>query len=316
MESILEQQRRYHEERDRIIENMVRVHIRPNDTARDQVLSEHILRVLLDQYMQVTRDLIDMYRDEDGLRSEELNTTGGKNQFSEFYIKVKHMKELMKKTPAAETAVPLSVEIENFTNGLIDAIDDPIVAASLVRFSDEECWGRCLDLHGIYQKFVQLVPNTKIEYLEFVEKYDRLYEIKHLDLNDPFVVLPQEKKISLNKQYREYLKQLIGYLKSFLNRLHPLQNISKLLEDTNIRFEEEWKSGIFLGWSKSDGVLVNRGAPLSDLDLFDSVEDLCSLGPERLKSALMSMGLKCGGTLEERANRLFAFKKVALASRS
>lgn len=37
-------------------------------------------------------------------------------------------------------------------------------------------------------------------------------------------------------------------------------------------------------------------------------QELASLGLDRLKSALMALGLKCGGTLEERALRLFSTK--------
>lgn len=33
-----------------------------------------------------------------------------------------------------------------------------------------------------------------------------------------------------------------------------------------------------------------------------------SVGPERLKAALQAMGLKCGGTVQERAQRLFVTK--------
>lgn len=40
-----------------------------------------------------------------------------------------------------------------------------------------------------------------------------------------------------------------------------------------------------------------------DLSAFSSWEELASLGLDRLKSALMALGLKCGGTLEERAQR-------------
>ena len=43
-------------------------------------------------------------------------------------------------------------------------------------------------------------------------------------------------------------------------------------------------------------------------DPFSSWEELASLGLDRLKSALMALGLKCGGTLEERAQRLFSTK--------
>jgi splicing factor 3A subunit 3 len=53
--------------------------------------------------------------------------------------------------------------------------------------------------------------------------------------------------------------------------------------------------------------LTKSGAYL-DLSAYSSWEELASLGLDRLKSALMALGLKCGGTLEERAMRLFQTK--------
>lgn len=53
---------------------------------------------------------------------------------------------------------------------------------------------------------------------------------------------------------------------------------------------------------ETGGALTNVGAHL-DLSAFSSWEELASLGLDRLKSALMALGLKCGGTLEERAQR-------------
>ena len=44
------------------------------------------------------------------------------------------------------------------------------------------------------------------------------------------------------------------------------------------------------------------------MSAYSSWEELASLGLDRLKSALMALGLKCGGTLEERAIRLFQTK--------
>lgn len=41
---------------------------------------------------------------------------------------------------------------------------------------------------------------------------------------------------------------------------------------------------------------------------YDSVEALESAGGDRLKVTLQSMGLKCGGTVRERAERLFSVK--------
>ena len=59
--------------------------------------------------------------------------------------------------------------------------------------------------------------------------------------------------------------------------------------------------------------LSTVGAHL-DLSAFSSWEELASLGLDRLKSALMALGLKCGGTLEERAKRLFSTKGEVLLS--
>lgn len=71
---------------------------------------------------------------------------------------------------------------------------------------------------------------------------------------------------------------------------------------------QRYDLGAFPGWSKEAGsALSNTGAPL-DLSGFSSQDELASLGLDRLKSALIALGLKCGGSLEERAQRLWSTK--------
>lgn len=41
---------------------------------------------------------------------------------------------------------------------------------------------------------------------------------------------------------------------------------------------------------------------------FHDADELRALGMDRLKEALEALGLKCGGTLEQRADRLFSVK--------
>nr|XP_033795133.1 replication stress response regulator SDE2 [Geotrypetes seraphini] len=55
---------------------------------------------------------------------------------------------------------------------------------------------------------------------------------------------------------------------------------------------------------------TNEPEPL-DLMNFSSAAALSELGPENLKLELMSRGLKCGGTLEERAARLFSVRGLS-----
>ncbi|XP_047611042.1 splicing regulator SDE2 [Phacochoerus africanus] len=53
------------------------------------------------------------------------------------------------------------------------------------------------------------------------------------------------------------------------------------------------------------------GQETIDLLAFNSVADLELLGLEKLKCELMALGLKCGGTLHERAARLFSVRGLA-----
>lgn len=48
-----------------------------------------------------------------------------------------------------------------------------------------------------------------------------------------------------------------------------------------------------------------------DLAPYDTADDLEALGLDRLKAALLAEGLKCGGTLAERASRLMSIKGLA-----
>ena len=68
----------------------------------------------------------------------------------------------------------------------------------------------------------------------------------------------------------------------------------------------------FLGCPKETGsASINIGAHL-DLSAFTSwVELVASLGLDRLKSALMALGVKCGDIFEEKAQRLLSIKGAA-----
>jgi hypothetical protein len=46
------------------------------------------------------------------------------------------------------------------------------------------------------------------------------------------------------------------------------------------------------------------------LEEYNSTAELETLGLDVLKSALMFLGLKCGGTLQQRAERLFSIKGI------
>uniref|UniRef100_A0A671SNL1 Splicing factor 3A subunit 3 n=1 Tax=Sinocyclocheilus anshuiensis TaxID=1608454 RepID=A0A671SNL1_9TELE len=230
METILEQQRRYHEEKERLMDAKTKEMLTKKTTLRDQINSDHRVRAMLDRYMEVSANLRDLYEDKDGMRKDELNAISGPNEFAEFYNRLKVIKEFHRKHPN-EICVPMSVEFEE----LMKAKDNPSEEAqNLVEFTDEEGYGRYLDLHDCYLKYINLKGVEKLEYVK------------------------------------------VGHLNK-----------------------------------ETSSALTHAGAHL-DLSAFSSWEELASLGLDRLKSALMALGLKCGGTLEERAQRLFSTKGKSL----
>uniref|UniRef100_A0A8C3HZ34 Matrin-type domain-containing protein n=1 Tax=Chrysemys picta bellii TaxID=8478 RepID=A0A8C3HZ34_CHRPI len=259
METILEQQRRYHEERERLMDVM----------AKEMLIKKSTVRPKVRRYMEVSGNLRDLYDDKDGLRKEELSAISGPNEFAEFYNRLKQIKEFHRKHPN-EICVPMSVEFEE----LLKARENPSEEAQIV-------W---LALH-------------KLDYITYLSTFDQLFDI------------PKERK---NAEYKRYLEMLLEYLQDYTDRVKPLLDQNELFGKIQNEFEKKWDNGTFPGWPKeTSSALTHAGAHL-DLSAFSSWEELASLGLDRLKSALLALGLKCGGTLEERAQRLFSTKGKSL----
>lgn len=285
----MEQQRRYHEERERLMDAMVKEMLHKKTSYRDQINSDHRLKMLLDQFMESTNKLKELYEDKDGLRKEEVSALSGPNEFSEFYSRLKNIKEFYRKVPN-EIFVPMSVEFEELAKLRENPTEE---SQNLVEFTDEEGYGKYLDLHECYEKFINLKGIEKVDYISYLTTFDHLYEI------------PKERKTA---EYKRYVEMLLDYMWTFIARIKPLQDLEQEMEGVKKEFTTQWEAGTFPGWPKETGsVLTNVGAHL-DLSAFSSPEELASLGLDRLKSALMALSLKCGGTLEERAQRLFSTK--------
>ncbi|XP_065911893.1 splicing factor 3A subunit 3-like [Dysidea avara] len=289
MDNVLEQQRKLHEERERLEDAIAKESLLKKATLRDQINSDHRSYMLLERSVESAQKLLDLYEDRDGMRSEEIQTLSGVDEFGEFYRRLKQLKDYHRKF-ADDLEEPMSMEfskMDEMRNNPGEETQD------LVDFSDEEGYGKFLDLHHIYTKYCNLKQFQKVDYLTYLSTFDRVFEI------------PREKK---NQDYKKYLEALVDYFLDYLSRSKPLLDQSKLLSEIRLQFDEKWLQGQFPGWRKdTSSAMIHSGAHL-DLSAFSSSEELMSLGLDRLKSALMALGLKCGGTLEQRAKRLFSTK--------
>lgn len=259
---------------------------------RERILSEHRLKSLLEMYVNATTSLRELYEDKDGERKTEVAALSGPNEFSEFYSRLKQIKDFYKKHPN-EVSVPLQVEFDELSKVYTGNSADVESGSLLVEFSDEEGFGRYLDLHECYNMFLNLRNVEKSDYIQYIMTFDHVFDI------------PKERK---NMEYKRYLETLISYLHGFVNRVRPLLDLDAEMAQVEKNFEQQWQAGQFPGWPKEqESAMTHSGAHL-DLSAFSSPEELASLGLDRLKSALMALGIKCGGTLEERAQRLFSTK--------
>ncbi|OZC06653.1 splicing factor 3A subunit 3 family protein [Onchocerca flexuosa] len=203
-------------------------------------------------------------------------------------------------------AIPLSLEFQKM-NEAIENIE--LAEKDMIEFTDEEGYGRFLDLHILYDKYINIKGVKRMDYLTFLSNFDC------------FADIPVSSKKT--GSYREYLNALKEYFVTFLARTRPLLSMNEEFEKVDAEFDKKWEEGTIPGWSRDQhSALAHSGAYL-DLSSFETATDLEALGLDRLKSALVALGLKCGGTLKERAERLFATKghklseieKTALAKR-
>lgn len=243
-------------------------------------------------YINSTGALKELYEDKDGERKSEVAALSGPNEFSEFYLRLKQIKEFYKKHPN-EISVPLSVEFEELTKVYASNGGGGDEMSMLVEFTDEEGCGRYLDLHECYEKYLNIRGVEKVDYITYLMTFDHVFDV------------PKERK---NMDYKLYLNGLLEYLSDYVLRIKPLLDVEAELETVHKEFRHQWGNGTFPGWPKEqESALATTGAHL-DLSAFSSWEELASLGLDRLKSALLALGIKCGGTLEERAQRLFSTK--------
>uniref|UniRef100_A0A4W5RYL5 Splicing factor 3a, subunit 3 n=1 Tax=Hucho hucho TaxID=62062 RepID=A0A4W5RYL5_9TELE len=277
METILEQQRRYHEEKERLLDAKTKEMMHKKTTLREQINSDHRTRAMLDRCNIVAFSFYSM-------RKDELNAISGPNEFAEFYNRLKQIKEFHRKHPN-EICVPMSMEFDE----LVKARENPT----------EETQSELSTLWWCYPCRTLSVGVNKLEYISYLSSFDQLFDIS---------------KDRKNAEYKKYLEMLLEYLQDYTERVKPLLDQNDLYGKILGEFEKKWEMGTFPGWPKeTSSALTHAGAHL-DLSAFSSWEELASLGLDRLKSALMALGLKCGGTLEERAQRLFSTKGKSLES--
>ena len=92
--------------------------------------------------------------------------------------------------------------------------------------------------------------------------------------------------ITYNSARRDYLESLLEYLQSFYGRTQPLQALDKVFKHLE-GFDEDFEEGRVAGWEdRGESRLASEAEGQIDLDAFESVEELLTLGvsPEQVQA--------------------------------
>ncbi|EPS66442.1 hypothetical protein M569_08333 [Genlisea aurea] len=293
--TLLEVTRAAHEEVERLERLIVKDLQNEPATSRDRLYQSHRVRNTIEQIISTSHKLIDIYEDKDRAREDEIAALGGKsltsanvNVFSAFYDRLKEIRDYYRRHPAARYVD---------TNDEYEALlkEEPVI-----EFTGEEAFGRYLDLHELYNDYINSKFGQKIEYTAYLDVFSEPGRIS--------------RKLKLNRQYHDYVEKLLDYLIDFFVSIEPLKDLERMFSKVISEFEEKWDSGKVEGWegeNQRKGDAQQKDA-IIDLDFYSSVEELMVAGPEKLKESLAALGLKSGGTVRERAERLFLTKSTPL----
>nr|XP_043615058.1 splicing factor SF3a60 homolog [Erigeron canadensis] len=299
--TLLELTRAAHEDTERLERLIVKDLQKDLATTKDRLARSHRVRHIIDQITSTTHKLVEIYEDQDNSRKDEIAALGGQtasgtNVFSAFYDRLKEIREYHRRHPSARV-----IDTSDESEQLLE--EEP-----QIEFSGEEASGRYLDLHELYNDYI----NTKFG-KEFIKQFDKQFDYSsYLEVFSQPHLIPRKLKIS--RQYREYLSKMIEYLVYFFERTEPLQDLDRIFSKVVSEFEEQWDDGKVDGWkdeAQENGHDPEQHASI-DLDYYSTVEELIELGPEKLKEALSVLGLKTGGTVQQRAERLFLTKHTPL----
>ena len=325
----LEQLRSTHEELEVYHEVLLHELSRHPRSKRQIVFQDHKLNDVSRSAHKRARLLVDLHEDKHKLLASECKEFQDQIQrFPKFYQELQDINkfhlanaDLVKQQPNHGIVASSSMATTTTTRttgeqddndeqrlAVFSELDIPESGASLVNFSGEEYFGRFLDLHTFFGRYKNLPgANIHLGYESYVEK--NFYDFSNF---------PPETKSQ--RRYFKYTHDLLEYVEGFIRRTRPLSKYDAWRLQQVSKFDTAWSTGTVPGWSngKADAVVVaikkqeksSSAKGTVSLKGYANAFDMQALGLEVLKAELSHRGVKCGGTLADRAERLFQVRDL------
>jgi len=282
-------------------------------TKRDQAIQSGKLHNYLCGSVDRSKDVLKILEDKDGFRKEEIAQMAGVNVFKVFYDKLLGIKQYHRKFPDKQPKLEYD-PTTNATEEQLKRLFAPMTEKISSRFSGEESYGKYLDLHQLYVRFMNL-KRAKVAAAPADDEDDdddeemarptyRGYLEDFFRFDDQKAMSAGAGALGKGPEFLAYLEAMVASFQSFCVRTDPL--LQETLEAEFMKWEENFATQSSAScWASFKG---HQG--YLDLTPFDSAASLEAQGADRLKGALQALGLKCGGSLTQRAQRLFSVKDL------
>ena len=211
---------------------------------RERLTRDHQVAGFLSHIEEQSRRLLDIYKDAEGLRAKEVQFISTGDTFEEFYKRLEEIKDFHKRYP--------NEPVENLERAYKrrHPAEGELMGSEIESmFTGEEAYGQFLDLTRLHEDYLNL-PGVK-----------RLTYIQYLDFFDVFTSpqLPIKRANKISDKYLRYVRDLAGYLESFIKRVRPLDNLDMLFTCFDMEFEKQMQANDIPGWAEDIPVNGNAG---------------------------------------------------------
>ncbi|KAF2483259.1 putative splicing factor 3a subunit 3 [Neohortaea acidophila] len=202
---------------------------------RNRLERDHEIANFLSRIQAQSERALQIYNEEQEARTAEVQSISTGDPFESFFKQLDQIKEFHKKYPneGVENLERTYRRTDEGRTGFAGDVDG--------MFTGEEAFGRFFDLIILHDDFLNL-PGLK--------GAKKLTYLQYLDIFDTFQppLCPIKREDKMTEQYFSYITSLAQYLESFMRRIRPLEDLSKLFEAFDDEFQKAWDNQELPGW--------------------------------------------------------------------
>ncbi|KIX05401.1 uncharacterized protein Z518_06273 [Rhinocladiella mackenziei CBS 650.93] len=246
---LLEDQRFLHEDLERLEQGITdRVAEEPRN-IKDRLNRDHQINGFLTRIQEQSKRLLDIYKDAEGLRLQEIQSLSTGDPFEEFYKQLEEVKDFHRRYPNEPVE-----NLERAYKRRRPEEGETITSEIDNMFTGEESNGRFLDLTSLHEDYLNLPGVKRLTYLQYLDNFDAF--------EPPRMPIKRQNKIT--DAYLKYVVDLASYLEGFVRRTRPLDDLPKLFLRLDREFETAWESGTVPGWTKDQSMTATTADPQTE----------------------------------------------------